>query len=135
MLAAVLDRAAVPTSRSRWWHRPRSISRKNDRAGAVIQLRNALQKNPDLAEARFLLGKSLLETGDLPGAEKELRKAAELKYPADEVVPVLARLLVRRGEYKKALDEFGSAAAARRRRRRQGRPADDARPGPLGAWR
>src|SRR5438552_2898200 len=84
---------------------------KNDRAGAVIQLRNALQKNPDLAEARFLLGTSLLETGDLPGAEKELRKAAELGYAADEVSPLLARLLVRRGEYKKAVDEFGGAAA------------------------
>ena len=83
---------------------------KNDRSAAVIQLRNALQKNPDLAEARFLLGRSLLETGDLLGAEKELRKASELKYPADEVVPVLARLHVRRGDYKKAIDEFGNAA-------------------------
>jgi len=89
----------------------KEMLKKNDRAGAVIQLRNALQKNSDLAEARFLLGTSLLETGDLPGAEKELRKAAELGYSADEVSPVLARLLVRRGEFKKAIDEFGSVAA------------------------
>lgn len=82
---------------------------KNDRAAAVIQLRNALQKNPDLAEARYLLGKSLLETGDLAGAEKELRKASELGYPADVVAPLLARLVVRRGDYKKAIDEFGNA--------------------------
>jgi len=61
----------------------KEMLKKNDRAGAVIQLRNALQKNSDLAEARFLLGTSLLETGDLPGAEKELRKAAELGYSAD----------------------------------------------------
>ena len=85
---------------------------KNDRTAAVIQLRNALQKNPDLAEARFLLGKSLLETGDLAGAEKELRKAAELKYPPDQVVPALAGMLVARGEYKKAVDEFGTANLA-----------------------
>jgi cellulose synthase operon protein C len=79
---------------------------KNDRNAAVIQLKNALQKNPDLAEARFLLGKTLLETGDVAAAEKELRRAAELKYPMDSVAPLLARLLVARGEYKQAIDEF-----------------------------
>jgi len=82
---------------------------KNDRTAAMIQLRNALQKNSDLAEARFLLGESLLETGDLPGAEKELRKALELNYPVDQVVPPLARTLVARGEYKKVIDEFATA--------------------------
>src|SRR5258705_2700126 len=60
---------------------------KNDRNAAVIQLKTALQTNPDDAEARFLLGKSLLETGEVASAEKELRKAAELKYPSDHIAP------------------------------------------------
>lgn len=81
---------------------------KNNRAAAVIQLRNALQKNPDLAEARLLLGKSLFESGELAAAEKELRKASELNYSPDEVVPVLANLLAVRGDYKKAVEEFGT---------------------------
>jgi len=78
-----------------------------DRPGAVIELMNALQKDPNLAEARFLLGKAKFEMGELPAAEKELRKAAELEYPQDEVIPLLARVLVAQGEYKKALDDFG----------------------------
>ena len=67
---------------------------KSDRNAAVIQLKNALQKNPDLAEARFLLGKASLDAGDVAAAEKELRKARELGYPGDQVDPLLARALV-----------------------------------------
>jgi cellulose synthase operon protein C len=85
---------------------------KGDRKAAVIQLRRALQKNNDLAEARFLLGTALLDTGEIPAAEKELRKALELKYPTDQVVPTLVRALVTGGQYKKAIDEFGRASAA-----------------------
>ena len=48
---------------------------KNDNKAAVIQIKNALQVDPDLPEARFLLGATLLETGDPVGAELELRKA------------------------------------------------------------
>ena len=81
---------------------------KNDRSAAVIQLRNALQKNPNLAEARFLLGKSLLEAGDLDGAEKELRKADELLYSRDEVYPLLSRIVLLRGDFARVLADFGS---------------------------
>ena len=38
-----------------------------------------------------------------------MRKAAELQYPADQVVPPLARTLAARGEYKKVIDEFAKA--------------------------
>ncbi len=103
---------------------------KSDEKAAVIQLRSALQKNPDLAEARYLLGKTLIDTGELPAAEKELRKALELKYPADQVVPTLVRALVAGGQYKKAIDEFGSASAAIAAR--QCRLAGGARPGLFG---
>ena len=85
---------------------------KNDRNAAVIQLRNALQKNPELAEARFLLGKALLDNSEFAAAEKELRKAGELQYPAEAITPFLARLLVSRGDYTKAIEEFAQADAA-----------------------
>ena len=56
---------------------------KDDPKAAVIELRSALQKNPNLGEARFLLGKTLLASGDAVGGEKELRKAKK-SMPHDE---------------------------------------------------
>ena len=84
---------------------------KNDRPAAIIQLRNALQKNPDLAEARFLLGRALFESDDYATAQKELRRARELGYPADDVIPLLAETMLRSGEFKKVIDEFGKSVA------------------------
>lgn len=81
---------------------------KNDNKSAVIQLKNALQQNPNLGEARFLLGKALLESADAAGAEVELRKALELKYNAEQTVPLLARALLSTGQAKKITDEFSN---------------------------
>ena len=61
---------------------------KNDAKAAVIQLKNALQSKPDLAEARFLLGKALLDEGNVSGADVEFRKAADLK-PLSPAVAIL----------------------------------------------
>jgi putative PEP-CTERM system TPR-repeat lipoprotein len=79
---------------------------KNDKNAAVIQFKNALQHDPKLAEARFLIGRTLLDTGDAVTAEKELRTALELKYPAEQVVPALAHALVSIGQYKQVIQEF-----------------------------
>ncbi|MBL8413611.1 MAG: PEP-CTERM system TPR-repeat protein PrsT [Propionivibrio sp.] len=79
---------------------------KNDNKAAVIQLKNALQSNPNLGEARFLLGKALLSSGDPTAAEVELRKANELKYPADQVTPLLARSQLMLGQSKKIIEDF-----------------------------
>jgi putative PEP-CTERM system TPR-repeat lipoprotein len=78
----------------------------NDYPAAVIQLQNALQKTPNLGEARLLLGTALIETGDIAGAEKELRRALKLGEPTDRVHPPLARALMHLGEHKKVVDQF-----------------------------
>lgn len=82
---------------------------KNDPKAAAIQIKNALQNAPDNAEARFLLGKALLESRDAVGAETELRKALGLKYPQDQALPLLANALLAQGQAKKLIDEFGKS--------------------------
>ena len=79
---------------------------KNDPKAAAIQLKNALQNNPELGEARYLLGLSLLKSGDPVGGETELRKALEFKHPPQQVIPPLAEALLAQGQYKKLTDEF-----------------------------
>lgn len=79
---------------------------KNDNKAAIIQIKNALQSNPSQPDARFLLGKALLDSGDATGAELELRKALDLKHPADQVVPLLARALLQTQRFKELNSEF-----------------------------
>ena len=81
---------------------------KNDPKAAVIQLKNALQKNPEMSEVRLLLGQALLRTGDAVGAETEFRKALALKHSAELVVPSLAQALLEQRQFKKLADEFAS---------------------------
>lgn len=75
-------------------------------SAATIQLKNALQQNAELAEARLLLGKALLGQGDAAGAEIELRQARRLKVADELVMPELARALLAQGENRKLVDEF-----------------------------
>ncbi|QHE76684.1 XrtA/PEP-CTERM system TPR-repeat protein PrsT [Hydrogenophaga sp. PBL-H3] len=79
---------------------------KNDTAAAIIQLKNALQKNPDLAEARFLLGQALFLNGDPVGAKAELQKARNLGYPLDKLAPLMVRSMLALGEFKQVTEEF-----------------------------
>ena len=81
---------------------------KKDSRAAVIQLKSALQKQPDLAEARFLLGRTLLEDGDAVSGEVELHKALDLKYPQEPVLPLLVRALVQQGKAQRAIQDYGA---------------------------
>ncbi len=66
---------------------------------ASIELKNALQKNPDNPLTRFELGKLHLKVGDMATAEKELSKALALGVGEDKVLPYLARSLLRQGKH------------------------------------
>lgn len=89
----------------------KQYQQKGDAAAAEIQLKNVLQKNPDNVEARFLLGKMSLESGDAPSAEKEFRKASSLGMKPDQVIPYLAQSLLMQGQFQKVLDDTAQASA------------------------
>ncbi len=92
----------------------KSYLAKGDSKSAVIELKTALQKLPDSAEARYLLGKALLADDDPFGAAVELRKALELKHPRDIVLPDLARAMLGHGKHKELIAEFGDASLDRK---------------------
>src|SRR5450830_695044 len=100
LLAACNDKPEVMLSSAK------DYLAKNDSKAAVIQIKNALQSDPNLPEARFLLGSALLDSGEPVGAETELRKALDLKHPQDAVVPPLAKAMLAQGQAKKLTEEF-----------------------------
>jgi len=66
---------------------------------AAIELKNALQLRPDNPEARRLLGLVYFESGDMPGAEKELLRAREFGVVDESILPRLARALLQQKKY------------------------------------
>ena len=78
---------------------------KGSHNAAIIHLKNLLQKSPEHAQARYLLGVTYTDTGDFASAEKELSRALELKYDPAKVIPPLSRSLLMMGEFQKVLDQ------------------------------
>ncbi|MEI7785657.1 MAG: XrtA/PEP-CTERM system TPR-repeat protein PrsT [Betaproteobacteria bacterium] len=109
LLTSVLLTACSNQSPEQQLQSAKEFIQKSDNRSAQIQLKNALQKNPDLAEARFLLGKLLLDQGDAAGAEIEFRKALAAKHPESVVVPELALSMLQLDQSRKLVDQFGNA--------------------------
>ena len=86
----------------------RASMAKNDNKTAVIQIKNALQADPNSGEARFLLGSVLLDQGDFGAADLELHKAEALHYSPDLVTPKLAAVLLAQSQYKKLIDDYAN---------------------------
>ncbi len=66
---------------------------------AVIELKNALQKDVNSAQARAMLGQIYYEQGDYEGASKELSRAVEMGADPAGIMPNLAQTLLSLGEY------------------------------------
>lgn len=84
--------------------RARSFSAEDDPVAAIIEVKNALQQEPENGEARWLLGMLHLEVMDGATAYAELRRADSLGIAPERVrVPLLrAALLV--GNTQEVLD-------------------------------
>src|SRR5438105_732328 len=63
----------------------RKTLEKGDLKAAIVQLKNAVQANPDNAAARYELGMAELRINDLLSAEKEFRAAKERNYGGSDL--------------------------------------------------
>lgn len=86
--------------------RARQHMAKGETKAAVIELKNVLQQAPADGQARLMLGRLYLDTGDVLSADKELRRALELGVNAGDGMPALGKAMLLLGQYQKVLDEL-----------------------------
>jgi len=79
---------------------------QKDVKAAVVELKNALQKNGNNAEARALLGRIYMVLGQGAAAEKELDRARELGVSFLDVAAELGGALLHQGKADALIEEF-----------------------------
>lgn len=88
---------AHATSSEDYLKEAQGYAKKGDINAAIIQLKNALQKDPKNIKARFFLGKNYLMLGDGLSAEKEFSRAQRLGMARQHVVVPLGRAILLQG--------------------------------------
>ncbi|TFW19437.1 PEP-CTERM system TPR-repeat protein PrsT [Massilia arenosa] len=88
----------------------KQYEQKGDNKAALIQLKNAATKSPEAADVRLQLGDLYTKTSDYLSAEKEYRKALELKVPKERVLLPLAKAMIVQNQFQKVLDETADHA-------------------------
>jgi putative PEP-CTERM system TPR-repeat lipoprotein len=76
---------------------------------AVIELKNALQRDPANVEARLLLGNVYLRLGDGSSAENTLKAAERYGIDGDRIAAPLGRALLLQGRFTEVLSGFDPA--------------------------
>lgn len=79
---------------------------QGDTAGAVIQLKNALQQDNSVLSAHVLLGRALLQQTELPGAEAAFDEALRMGISPSEIAVPRGRLLMMLGRTTVLLREI-----------------------------
>lgn len=79
---------------------------KGDINASIVEFKNALQKNPENAEARRLLGINYVYLENGAGAEKELRRALGLGVAKEAILIPLAKALQLQVKNQEILDEI-----------------------------
>lgn len=82
------------------------LNQQNDPASAVILFKNALEKDPNYFEARFLLAKAYYAIGKINSAEKELQKVRRQNPSSREVQIEIARIMAHTNRADDALKEL-----------------------------
>jgi putative PEP-CTERM system TPR-repeat lipoprotein len=72
---------------------------ENDPTAAIVALKNAVQLEPNSAQARFELGVLYIQQKQFESAEKELNRALEYGFESSKVLPLLTRAYQQTGAF------------------------------------
>lgn len=86
--------------------RAKDFEDQGDFKDSIIELKNAIQKNPDHPQARLLLGQLYLKVGLGAEAEKEFSRAQQLGISRESLLPQLGEALLLVGAHQRLLDEI-----------------------------
>lgn len=91
---------------TRFYEDARTRLSKGDTAGAIIQLKNALQQDANLLAAHALLGEAFLKNQQPDQAQEALERALRLGIDKSEIAIVLAESLLAQGKARDLLDRL-----------------------------
>ncbi len=77
---------------------------KKDISGAIIQLKNALQIDPNMLPVQLLLGKALMQNGEVASAEVAFQEALRLGVNRAEVALPLGQSYMAQGKHRLVLE-------------------------------
>lgn len=106
--ACFVPAAALAASRSAAQYYEDALVRyeKNDVGGAVVQLKNALQRDQRMLAAHLLLGKALLRYGDLKGAEAAFEEALKQGVSRGEIALPLGQIYLAQGRPEAVIERI-----------------------------
>lgn len=101
-----LPAAAGSAAANRYYEDGLARFERKDIAGAIIQLKNALQQDRNLLAAQLLLGRAYLADGDLGPAEVAFGEALRLGVHRAEVATELATIYLMQGRAQKLINDI-----------------------------
>lgn len=86
--------------------RAKDFEDKGNLKGSIIELKNAILKNPNSPQARLLLGQAYVNAGLGAAAEKEIKRAGELGIGNESIRIPMGEALLLQKDYRKILEEI-----------------------------
>ena len=105
LLLAALSACDDPSAEE-FIQRAETYRQEGNISASIIELKNALQQEPQDAHARYLLGRNYLVIRDLASAEKELLRARDYGMAPDKLAEPLAEIWLTQRQFQKVLAQL-----------------------------
>src|SRR4051794_18816449 len=99
---------ATPEKAARFYEDAQRRLERQDVAGAIIQLRNAVQQDNRMLAAHLLLGKALLRDGEVKAAEAALEEALRQGVDRSEIALPLGEIFTATGRPELVIDRLSA---------------------------